>query len=425
MTDDPKKKVPLLRQRRMDDFGFERETDVVDAAEDTSDEEGEEEAAAAAGAHDDLRTYGVAVVRALDAPARAHWEALVWRAMDDFPEYRARGRDVQRVLGGFGALGNPSSFHHPVVRRFRRLCKKTLFRPLMARYARARFGAAAARHVRLETLFDRLCVRCEAFGRPTAEKWHRDIYAGDKYGLRPLPASLPGDADDELFGGWTNLDARPQRFVALLGTHTEATRGAAGFAEFSEAEIKSLRFAERLAAQRSRVYGATLRTDAAGYVLVPPGHSVVFRQQLIHSVVSGPQPETPALRVFHGLRLTRETTSLFDVAAAVENGGVPRIPSGQVPPMYSSNHYAFFQSHARYRDWGGATFRSECLFRRALKAGGGAYHTPGSRDNRNRAANTGRYMPSLAEMGLWDERFRYTEREARAMQPQLLWSAEA
>lgn len=74
----------------------------------------------------DLHTLGVAVVPFLDHSSREHWEVLLWNAMDDMPEFKVRGRGVQRVLGGFGALGNPSSFHHPTVRSFRRKVKRLM-----------------------------------------------------------------------------------------------------------------------------------------------------------------------------------------------------------------------------------------------------------------------------------------------------------
>ena len=395
--------------------------DVVDAAEYSSDEEGEQYHISDPGA-DDLIKLGVAVVPSFDQVTRQHWNERLFAAMDEFPEYIRKGPTTQRVLGGFGALGNPSSFHHPDVRVFRRMRKKMVFRPLMAAFAKSAFSEDDHRDLRIESLFDRLCVRCEDFKRPVEEVWHKDIYGAKKYNLRPLPHSLPDGSQDLLFGGWTNLDHRSQRFVCLLSTH--GTSGKEGFAEFSKAEIEALKFNDRLQKQANRTYGQTIQTDERGYVKIPPGYSIVFQQQLIHSVVSGPQPDTPALRVFHGIRLTGETTPLFaDIQTVIENGGVPRIPSGQIPPMFSSNHYKFFASHERYQKWAERTFRPACLFERQTKAGT-VYYTPGSRGNRNRSANTGRFMPSLSEMGLWDERFRYTERETRAMHPQRLFHVE-
>lgn len=370
----------------------------------------------------DLSTYGVAVVPIMDRASRAWWNGALFEAMDEFPEYRVTGRSVQRVLGGFGALGNPSSFHHPTVRAFRRLLKKLTIRPVAREYARQRFGGEADA-VRLEAMFDRLCVRKDDFKSPSAEAWHRDIYDADTYRLRPLPHSLPGGELDILIGGWSNLDDRDQAFVGLVGSHDEtfATSGG-GFATFSDADIRRFRFAERLAAQANATFGQTLRCNAAGEIVVPPGHAILFLQRLVHSVKSGPQPPTPALRVFHGFRLTTEEAALFDHRSVVENGAVPRIPSGQIPPMYSKNHYAAFSGRdARWREWAGATFHAACLFRRTTP-NGIEYFTPGSRDDANRAANVGRYMPSLSEMGMLDELFAYSREEVEALHPQPLFA---
>ena len=397
--------------------------DLIDDAQYSSDEGGEHDGIARhyLEAGEDLFNFGVTVVRCFDETSRLHWNRRLFQAMDEFPEYKIQGRNVQRVLGGFGALGNPASFHHPDVRIFRRIRKKTTFRPVLASFVQRAFSDFSYKDVMLEALFDRLCVRCETFKRPVAEAWHRDIYGAEKWNLRALPRTLPGGTKDILFGGWTNLDHREQKLVCLLSTHSETSSGSLGFSEFSDAEKKENRFNERLWNQRSRRYGYTLHTDDKGFVRVPPGHCVIFQQPLIHSVVSGPQPDTPALRVFHGLRVTKELVPLFDNVSVMENGGVPRIPSGQMPSLFSSNHFQLFSSNETYRQWGEKTFKTCCLFERVSKTGV-KYATPGSANNRNRAANAGRYMPSLSEMGLWDDRFLYSEKEKRAMHPQRIFS---
>ena len=371
---------------------------------------------------DDLLTYGVAVVPITeDAATRARMADDIFAAMDEFPEYLQRGRDLQRVLGGFGALGNPSSFHHPVVRAYRCWLKNLWMHPIACDYARHKFGAQAGT-VRLEAMFDRLCVRKDDFKAPSAEAWHRDIYDADAYGLRPLPHSLPGGELDILFGGWSNLDERDQVFVGLVGTHDEAfDTSNGGFATFSDADIRRLRFNERLAGQAGATFGRTIRCNGAGEIVVPPGHAIVFLQRLVHSVKSGAQPRTPALRVFHGFRLTTDEAPLFDHRRVVETGAVPRLPSGQIPPMYSKNHYAAFAGRdPRWREWAAATFQPACLFQR-VTPGGIEYSTPGSRGNANRLANAGRYMPSLSEMGLLDDSFAYSREELQALYPEPLF----
>ena len=368
----------------------------------------------------DLGEHGVAVMPITDETARERWETQFWTAMDEFPEFIVKGQNVQRVLGGFGALGNPASFHHPTMRKFRHELK-SMVHPVMCAYAQQRFPGEEAKSetVHLEAMFDRLCVRAEEFHRPTAEAWHRDIYDGSKYGLRELPQTLPNGEADLLFGGWSNLDHRKQRFVGLVGTQDDTVDAAGGFSTFSKERIKEFGFNERLAQQAGKTYGTSIQCDENGEILVPPGHAILFRQRLVHSVKSGPQPNTPALRVFHGFRLTCEKVPLFDLKCVVANNAVPRIPSGQIPPMYSQNHYAAFSnaSETRWRTWGALTFRPECLYRRTTPAGT-HYCTPGSRDNLNPDANRGRYMPSLAEMGL--PVYTYTAEDVEVLSPQPL-----
>lgn len=354
-----------------------------------------------------LARYGVVCMRVVTEKQRAKWEKRLWNAMDEFPEYKLRGRGVQRALGGFGALGNPSSFHHPEIQKWRNGMKKEVLAPLFREYVTLKGYCTTT--TRLETLYDRLVVRCEAFGQPTPESWHRDIYDGSKHSLRPLPDSLRserGAEPDEIFGGWVNLSDEPQTFVCLVGSHKgdaalAAQKRGGGFAELSEEDVRKQKVHERLSRQASRKIG-TCRTDEKGCVIVPPGFMVLFYQRILHSVAGGKQGNVPSLRVMNGVRLTGETNSLFDHMSVVANNAVPRIPSGQVPPMYSQNHYAFFCSAttSRYRKWGEETFRDQCLFERTVRRTGEKYFTPGSKDDRNPDANRGRYMPSLAEMGL-------------------------
>ena len=370
----------------------------------------------------DLLHHGVAVVPVMDESSRTWWEGLLWKAMDSMPEFKVKGRNVQRVLGGFGALGNPSSFHHPTVRQFRRKLKRLIVRGIFKEYVRLRFPNDTD-EIRLETLFDRLCVRCDYFKEPTPEKWHRDIYDGKQYRLRDLPKSLPRNTQDIIVGGWINMSSNTQHFVGLVRTHNDPVDSdVGGFTTYTPEQIRRFRFNERLAAQANNTYGHTVRTNGSGEIIVPPGHAIFFFQRLVHSVKGGTQPTDPSLRVFHGYRLTTEDVPLFDHEGVLANGAVPRIPSGQMPPMYSQNHYAAFSNpnETRWRNWGRTTFVDACLFRRTTPSGG-VYYTPGSLGGVNKAANTGRYMPSLRDMGLWSDAFEYSNEEREALYPQRLF----
>ena len=344
----------------------------------------------------DLRIHGVVTVPVLSD--HSIWAGHIWEAIDEFPEYKVQGRNAQRVLGGFGAFGNPSSFHHPTVRSLRSSLRRSLL-PLFTAYA----AVAGLHSAHLETLIDRLCVRCRDFGNVSSESWHRDIYSGS----RDLPES------DVIFGGWANLSNDVQRFVCLLGSHNDARDNSSGFAVLSPEDIKKHALRERLLAQANKHYGS-VKTNAHGHITIPPGHVVIFFQHILHTVLGGKQPIVPQLRLFCGYRLTHDTCPLFNYDTT--NMSVPYLPSGQMPPMYSQNHYMFFSKSAKYREWGQKTFRPQCLFARTTKDGT-MYHTPGC-FNDTGCFNKQRTMSSLAQMGLSLEP--YTSDDISILRPQPL-----
>lgn len=381
----------------------------------------------------DLEEHGAIVVDVFDTQARAKWHKRIEAATNSFPEYKAKdGLRTQRVLGGFGAYGNPSSFHHPTIRALRKALKDRIA-PVFAAYARAQYGGSA-RDVNLEMLFDRLCVRHDDFGPVSAESWHRDIYDGKKYKIRQLPQSLPGHKRDIITGGWVNLSSHDQYFVGILGSHNtahahEAQAGAekhgGGFAELSKEQIAAQDPKGQLKAQASKRIGSC-NTDKKGKIVIRPGQMLVFFQRLLHAVESArPKHDEFSLRYFSGFRLTCETNSLFeDIRRVIDLGAVPRIPSGQVPPMFSANHRLWFnreQSSAieKFRRWGKRTFRTSVLFQRKTKSDA-IYFTPGSPDNRNPYANKARIMDSLAAYGMLSEAYRYDARDYQVLLPERL-----
>lgn len=326
----------------------------------------------------DLHTYGVVTIPVLQN--HTEWANRIWEAIDEFPEYKVKGKKAQRVLGGFGAYGNPSSFHHPTIRAFRTELKKNIT-PLFKHYTQA--GYTTATH--LEMLMDRVCVRYKDFGAVSKESWHRDVYEGDKNGLRKLPPS------DDIFGGWVNLSENTQEFVCLIGTHNDPHDGKKGFAPVKETEPLN----RLLTTQANQTFGST-KTNSKGHILVPPGHAVVFFQHILHAVLAGKPPSTPELRMFCGYRLAHDSNPL--ITHDLENMSVPFIPSGQIPPMFSQNHYMFFNKFEKFRLWGENTFNKECLFARKTKEGEQTYYTPGSPIDVG-DINKHRSMPSLKDMG--------------------------
>lgn len=254
---------------------------------------------------------GVVVIPVLEPDALTTYNAHFQYAMTQFPEY-LHTPDTIYVLGGFGAFGNPSSFHHPAVRHLRYNIMSMAIP----------FFTAAFPGYRIEQLFDRTSLRRKGTA-PSAELWHRD--------KSPTP--------DTVLGGWVNLDTnQTQYFSCVPGTHNEMVTGA-GFDKFTPEEGRAFK-------QRKEL------------VACPPGHWIVFNQHLVHEVLSK-KAQQDNLRQYIGFRLTHSNQPLFDNTSVFLEQGVPLLPSGQRPPMYAANHASFFPD--MLDSWSEKTFQPICL----------------------------------------------------------------
>lgn len=236
-------------------------------------------------------------------------------------------------MGGFGAYGNPASFHNPIVREIRRHAYPIVKRFLVGHFPDGYY---------VEQLFDRMCVR-RAGTSTTRESWHRDI-------------SVKKHQDDRVFGGWINLDDKPQYFSCAIGTHTDTDDGSGtGFVRNDKPE-------------------------KATRILIPSGHAILFFQDILHQVLPQRQ-KTDSFRLFQSFRISKEPNPLFGkdrIDKWIEDQATPLLPSGQHPPMYSSNHSSVFLFSDGKNDpiLFSSQFRSQCLTHKVCngqKHGGRSY----------------------------------------------------
>jgi hypothetical protein len=237
-----------------------------------------------------------------------------------FPEFQPGTRPY--VLGGFAAYANPSSFHSPFVKELRKATFEKVVASQVFQTYLQEVRPDSYEKFHLEVLFDRVLHRFPG-QKPNPETAHRDV----------TPHKLLREEDDDLlFGGWLNLTAHEQFFVGKPGSHLgvrntyEVSKAHKGFCTL---DTKSDEYAE---------YQATKRKFS-----VPPGHLVIFPQHLVHEVLSQKSPHEQ-FRLFFGWRLTRGTSTLFpDKERAIDTLGVPTIPSGQIPALFSCHHQSVFK----------------------------------------------------------------------------------
>jgi exodeoxyribonuclease-3 len=377
-----------------------------------------------------------------------------------FPEYlrsasnpskNPDNQDLLYVLGGFGAYGNPASFHNMFVRDLRNRAnqsvKNKLLKPLVTSYPDQKF----AKKLKSQVLFDRMMNR-PAMQEPTAEAWHRDIIEKSTGNIAP---------GDIIFGGWVNTSKHPQAFSYIPGSHLGVdlySLKSGGFAEPGAIFDKSIGTVQKkiknsedddekeklkselkeLRGKRKKLY--ELFKQYKSRTVVPPGHAIIFPQYILHEVVSKGVNHA-VKRVFTGYRLTTSNELLMvdkktrkpTLLDNVKNQSIMRLGGGMLPPIYSANHGMSFlhkkffiygsknPKHGKKADaknqikettitWSNKNFKDVCKINRPARNGKDAYQI------------VKRYMNSLKEMGLplYPE---YTKKELEIYYPQDLTDA--
>ena len=198
------------------------------------------------------------------------------------------------VLGGFGAIGVASSFHNLFIRKIRLKTYKTIKDKL---------------HIvhngkNIEMFFDRMLLRT-AGSIPSRETWHRDI--------------TPNlEKEDIVYGGWLNLDDKPNYFSYILNSHSDK-KTSTGFVKITKDEHKNF-------------------NKVKAKIAVPPGYIILFNQNTIHEITAT-KLKYDSYRIFHGIRFTNNKNPIFNYNDIIKNQGVPPLPSGQQPPMYAKLHW--------------------------------------------------------------------------------------
>lgn len=268
--------------------------------------------------YESLRRIGVAIVPVITSKELVDIRDEFIKTLRQFPEYLRNpqnpdqdisGNTLVYVLGGFSALGNPSSFHNPLVRKLRIKCREVIL-PLFKQVIDNIIGSDT---VKFEMLIDRMMYRHKS-QKVTPESWHRDVIPSSKI-----------ESNDEVYGGWLNLDDSDQYFSFIPGSHLgiKLKELESGFATVPEKDIKTI-------------------NKYRHKISIPPGHMIIFPQYILHEVV-GTQAKNNMMRLFLGWRTTNSNNFIHsDMLERLNNQSIIPLPSGQLPPMYAANHASFY-----------------------------------------------------------------------------------
>jgi len=306
-------------------------------------------------ARSQLESDGFAVVPVLSKEKVEDTPGQIESMLKSIPYFKTENfPQAQPVAGGFGACGDPASFHSPEIRRLRQICHDAFVE---------NFGGIleANPESKLEQLFDRLLVRRKGQYKTFGESYHRD--------LCPTKGSDFQDGD-QVFGGWLNCNANAnQSFICVPGTHLDPTGYRQGFSieKPSIEQMQAYRQAERV-------------------VVIEPGEMLVFRQELVHRVASS-QVNHDIYRLFTAFRITTSSEPLFPLTKVFEDQAVPLLKSGQKPAMYPQLWKANWLD--KLIDWSNTLFKSEYL----------ESYTVGSGPNQGMQCSIApKYMTSMREL---------------------------
>jgi hypothetical protein len=247
----------------------------------------------------DLRDVGVVVIRLFSNEEVLEFKEMMDKMLQEFPEFKKSA--MKFVFGAFGALGNPASFHHPFVRKIRLLAYNKL----------KSFWSQVAKNSgekKWHMMIDRVV---NTRGTMTAEPFHRD--------------EATSSNADQVYGGWVNLGFENQYFNAVPRTHKTSSKQA-GFSVVKDDE-------------KTCIYEAACKSYT-----IPPGCVVIFQSNIVHTVVGGKTSPGSARRLYIGWHVTDKgepLTEREELIKSIQDQGVIRLPSGQIPPMYAKMNWVF------------------------------------------------------------------------------------
>lgn len=205
-----------------------------------------------------------------------------------FPEYKYE--NSTRVLGAFGAMGNPSSFHCISVREIRDIVYQYSILKLKS-YYQGRYCSM---------IFDRLSKRLNG-STISAESWHRDL-------------APKKDEHDIILGGWINLDDEDQYFSCIPNTHRDNTN-----------DVGFIR-------EQCREGNTKIK--------IPPGCWIAFYSDILHEIAKKKYTKD-SYKLYIGFYISNQQQPLYKIDNIINTQSVPPLPSGEYPPIYTKNHIMF------------------------------------------------------------------------------------
>jgi len=217
-------------------------------------------------------------------------------------EYINIDDNTEFIISNFGAHGNPSSQHHPIVREFRLGMFHHIKQSLQT--------DAGFSDKYVQCLPDRFSQR---FRKPSKEAWHKDVSID--YNIF---------TNSTILGGWANLDETDQFFSCIIGSHMEPAPGE-GFSKLSK--------------DNKKMYNARKTV-----VRIPSGYAISFDEKITHEIADV-KITGISRRLYMKYHISTDPRSAFDVDViqrVIQTQGLFQMNQWNSLPMYEKIHLVFW-----------------------------------------------------------------------------------
>jgi hypothetical protein len=253
----------------------------------------------------DLTTQGYTVLPVLSSSEVTASRDRIVSELEEDPCFKdpAVAFEEGMVMGGFGGLASAHSYHMSIVRELRLKVHEVAI-------------GLCPTGMKMEQCPDRLMYR--AVGQcPSGESWHRD-------------ESPNAEAGSTIYGGWLNLNDHEEFFACVPKTHRTGTSGSSkNFQTIPKEERPKWKALEQK-------------------IPIPPGHMIVFYENIIHRVYPGKKRKE--YRLFTGLRITNGYNTVDpSLIQRMTSFQAPKIKGGMQPPLYAKQHIACWME--RIEQW--------------------------------------------------------------------------
>lgn len=177
------------------------------------------------------------------------------------------------VLGGFGAMANPSSYHHPE----RRKLMNDVYAYMEPIFRRTFQNSPYQAYRYLSMIPDRFGIR-RAGQEVGAETWHKDQSMSSEQAKSAL-----------VFGGWINLNSNHDTYFSCVPADVVLPHDTPGFYE------RQLQRKGGFTADKDHQRELNTRRVR---IRVPPNHLIVFNELLTHEVVKAVATEPFSYRCY-------------------------------------------------------------------------------------------------------------------------------